>query len=314
VGENAALDPEPIWIWFLSLDSEESGFIFILWTYAAVCDDSNYEFSSWSAVSCFVFWLNRCGRQAPTCKYNLSIARSWSASDPSLGTHFQPKIEEIFSLVLLSSRLQHTATRDGIVGDGGHILQPNYWLNGRRPLETGGCSHAGSNPSVSKCKIHHRVDDSSIQKGTYHTLESTYHTRQFDSNTVYKKQRTLTHWYKYHTWFPNTVVGHILDLLIDNCITLQHTPIRFAACCNARVYLWVQDCSILHHTVCCIATQCKTLGHTWLCVAVYNDIWGGSIKLEASFADYRLFYRALFQKSPMMKSILLTKATPCHRM
>jgi len=55
---------------------------FISRTYAAVCDDSNYEF--WSAVSCFVFWLNRCDKQAPTCKYNLSNARNWSASDPSV--------------------------------------------------------------------------------------------------------------------------------------------------------------------------------------------------------------------------------------
>jgi len=38
----------------------------------------------WSAVSCFVFWLNRCDGQAPTCKHNLSNARSWSASDNSI--------------------------------------------------------------------------------------------------------------------------------------------------------------------------------------------------------------------------------------
>ena len=36
----------------------------------------------------------------------------------------------------------------------------------------------------------------------------------------------------------------------------------------------------------------------------------GSIKLQVSFAEYRLFYRALLQKRPIIESILLTVATP----
>jgi len=36
----------------------------------------------------------------------------------------------------------------------------------------------------------------------------------------------------------------------------------------------------------------------------------GSIKLQVSFAEYRLFYRALLQKSSIILSILLTEATP----
>jgi len=36
----------------------------------------------------------------------------------------------------------------------------------------------------------------------------------------------------------------------------------------------------------------------------------GSIKLQVSFAEYRLFYRALLQKRPLILSILLTVATP----
>jgi len=63
------------WVWILKK------VVLSLFTYATVCDHSNYEF--WSTVSCFVFWLNCCKRQAPTCKYNLSNVRSWSASDPS---------------------------------------------------------------------------------------------------------------------------------------------------------------------------------------------------------------------------------------
>jgi len=36
----------------------------------------------------------------------------------------------------------------------------------------------------------------------------------------------------------------------------------------------------------------------------------GSIKLYVSFAEYRLFYRALLQKRPIILPILLTVATP----
>jgi len=36
----------------------------------------------------------------------------------------------------------------------------------------------------------------------------------------------------------------------------------------------------------------------------------GSIKLQVSFAEYRLFYRALLQKRPVILSIQLTEATP----
>ena len=44
----------------------------------------------------------------------------------------------------------------------------------------------------------------------------------------------------------------------------------------------------------------------------------GSIKLQVSFAEYSLFYRALLQKRRIMLSILLSEATPylrlsCHR-
>ena len=37
----------------------------------------------------------------------------------------------------------------------------------------------------------------------------------------------------------------------------------------------------------------------------------GSIKLQVSFAEYSLFYRALLQKRPKISLISLTEATPC---
>jgi len=36
----------------------------------------------------------------------------------------------------------------------------------------------------------------------------------------------------------------------------------------------------------------------------------GSIKLQVSFAEYSLLYKALLQKRPKILSILLTEATP----
>jgi len=36
----------------------------------------------------------------------------------------------------------------------------------------------------------------------------------------------------------------------------------------------------------------------------------GSLKLQVSFAQYRLFYRALLQKRPVILRSLLTEATP----
>ena len=37
----------------------------------------------------------------------------------------------------------------------------------------------------------------------------------------------------------------------------------------------------------------------------------GSLKLQVSFAEYRLFYRALLQKRPLLLRSLLIVATPC---
>ena len=60
---------------------------------------------------------------------------------------------------------------------------------------------------------------------------------------------------------------------------------------------------------------------THICMYTQTLIWGenfdmgwlwsvGSIKLQVSFAEYRLFYSALWQKRPIILSILQTKATP----
>jgi len=52
----------------------------------------------------------------------------------------------------------------------------------------------------------------------------------------------------------------------------------------------------------------------WWNMGVYSNMgWlrlVGSSKSQVSFAEYRLFYRALLQKRPIILSILLTKSTP----
>ena len=49
--------------------------------------------------------------------------------------------------------------------------------------------------------------------------------------------------------------------------------------------------------------DCPDINMVWLRLV-------GSLKLYVSFAEYRLFFRALLQESPIILSILLTEATP----
>jgi len=67
----------------------------------------------------------------------------------------------------------------------------------------------------------------------------------------------------------------------------------------------------LQHT----ATHCNTLLHTATHTNNNNESlgwlqWVGSLKLQVSLAEYRLFYKALLQKRPMILRSLLIPATP----
>jgi len=64
--------------------------------------------------------------------------------------------------------------------------------------------------------------------------------------------------------------------------------------------------------ICQIASACGNV-YVYKHLLMLNMRWlrlVGSIKLQASFAEYRLFDRALLQKRPIIWSILLTEATP----
>jgi len=83
-------------------------------------------------------------------------------------------------------------------------------------------------------------------------------------------------------------------------------------------------CSVLQCVaVCCSVLQCDAhhLMSAALCyhlvsAAVSAMGWlqlVGSLKLQVSFAEYRLFYRALLQKRPIILRSLRIEATPYHR-
>ena len=102
-----------------------------------------------------------------------------------------------------------------------------------------------------------------------------------------------------------------------HCNTLQHT----ATHCNTLQHT-TTHCNTLQHT----ATHCNTLQHTathcntlqWathdiaqVFMCDVGWLWlVGSFKLYVSFAGFRLFYRALLQKRPILLRSLLIVATP----
>ena len=77
---------------------------------------------------------------------------------------------------------------------------------------------------------------------------------------------------------------------------------KLLACTNTcmRLGLWrfMYGCGFLNTIVC---MGCGSM--RWLRLV-------GSLKLSVSFAEYRLFYRSLLQKTPIILRSLLTEATP----
>ena len=74
--------------------------------------------------------------------------------------------------------------------------------------------------------------------------------------------------------------------------------------------------ALRHSVLCCSNTRIYSMLTPHLQVlhmSAWDMVWlrsVGSIELQVSFAKYRLFYKALLQKRPMILSIRLTKATP----
>jgi len=76
-----------------------------------------------------------------------------------------------------------------------------------------------------------------------------------------------------------------------------------SVCACLSVYVHVRVCVHACARVCVCVRLCAFVGMGWLRLV-------GSIKLQVSFAQYRLFNSALLQKRPIILSILLREATP----
>jgi len=109
----------------------------------------------------------------------------------------------------------------------------------------------------------------------------------------------------------------ICNALLDVKFTIAVCPLEVRSKWKLTMWVW-WVCNTLQHT----ATHCNTLQHTaksvvkscspllkgpldmgWLRLV-------GSFKLQVSFAEYSLFYRALLQKRPIILRSLLIVATP----
>ena len=94
------------------------------------------------------------------------------------------------------------------------------------------------------------------------------------------------------------------------CCSVVQYVLQCGAVCVA-VWCSVHQQASLHRTK---DTHGSTY-HVWQHMLFMDMGWRrsvGSIKLQVTFAEYRLLVRALLQKRPIILSILLTEATPYH--
>jgi len=86
-----------------------------------------------------------------------------------------------------------------------------------------------------------------------------------------------------------------------------------------RVLWQIHECDMncwqMEHIFEVMITQKSVMTHSCVCYGKFIMGWlrlVGSLKLYVSFAEYRLFYRALSQKRPIILRSLLIEATPYH--
>ena len=99
-----------------------------------------------------------------------------------------------------------------------------------------------------------------------------------------------------NTFYATHSTQHTLRNTARICANMKRN-----ALCNIK-----QDACIVQHQ-----TRCMMQHHTrFIHGAVSNKM--GSLKLQVSFAECSLFYRALLQKRPIILRSLLTVATPYY--
>jgi len=137
----------------------------------------------------------------------------------------------------------------------------------------------------------------------------------------------------YLVFVLNICVYGVLNICV-RCVCLEHLCVwRLEHLCTymygihrtsesevvyvCRIYLPIYLCMYVYvsytYVYVCIHMKyiCVRLDSmTWANLCIGWLRWVGSIKLYVSFVEYRLFYRALLQKRPVILSIPLSKATP----
>jgi len=120
-----------------------------------------------------------------------------------------------------------------------------------------------------------------------------------------------------HIW----VMSHNLSCYVMSQIWISHMFASYMSLINKACHIY-ESChtisaAIMTHTHVCDTTHSCMRHKSFVCVKlhIYVCTMGwlrsvGSIKLQVSYAEYRLFHRALLQKRPLILSILLAKATP----
>ena len=128
-----------------------------------------------------------------------------------------------------------------------------------------------------------------------------------------------------HLHSTSCVHCNTLQHTATHCNTLQHTAThcnmlpQLSSALECALQHTAKHCKILQHT----ATHCNTLEFTtihrqidrqiYTFACIYHTGWlrlVGSLKIQVSFAEYSLIYRALLQKRPAILRSLLIVSTP----
>ena len=121
---------------------------------------------------------------------------------------------------------------------------------------------------------------------------------------------TLVHTCRYGNTLQHTATQcKTLQHNAAHCSTLQHTAthVETFRSCNT-LQQTATHCNRLHPTAIIPKTRCNKLQRTHTHMGWLRFV--GSLKSQVSFAEYRLFYRALLQKRPIILRSLLIVATP----
>ena len=130
-----------------------------------------------------------------------------------------------------------------------------------------------------------------------------YNIQTLTCTHIYTHKHTHAHT---HTHSPFRNVSSSLKVRQQTCLVRANMSYTSAHASTTRHYQTLHSPHTHAHThILLLKSQPAT---QVLCMGWLRSV--GSIRLQVSFAEYRLFYRALLQKRPVILSILLVEATP----